>query len=106
VYPKPKKGSGTAARRARKRKLKEHRDLVNAHVLERDSYRCKHKGCSAPAVHGHHVFGRGGSPEHKFEQPESRLSLCNDCHYDVHHIGNITREDLIKDLKRVLNDTR
>lgn len=104
LFPKPGRGSGTRERRARKQRLVKHRQKVNLQVLERDSYKCKREGCGNPAIHGHHVFGRGGSPEHDFEQPEKRLSLCNDCHYSVHHgaHGDITRADLILDLERVL----
>jgi len=102
LFPKPKKGSGTAARRARKKKLDKFRVFVNKVVLERDSYKCQREGCGAPAVHAHHVYGRGNSREHEFEQPKSRLSLCEKHHREHHHIGGITRADLIKDLERAL----
>lgn len=114
MFPKPKKGSGTAARRARKRRLDKHRDIVNDQVCERDGKRCQ---CSCPPSgetrggicgqytdHAHHVFGRAGNPDHSFEQAESRLCLCNDCHYNHHHVGDISREDLIRDLERVLGE--
>lgn len=103
-FPKPKKGSGKAARRARKKKLDKHRDLTNRQVLERDGYVCQH--CGASAIHGHHVMGRGNSPEHEFESCEKRLSLCNECHYNHHHIGEITRIELIRDLERVLENAK
>lgn len=104
LFPKPKKGSGTAARRARKQRLNKHRKKVNLQALERDGYKCQREGCGAPAGPTHHVFGRGNSPEHPNEQVNTRISLCPDCHYSVHHgaHGDITRADLIKDLERVL----
>lgn len=98
MFPKPTKGSGTAGRRARKKKLEEHGKKVNLQVLERDSYICQH--CGDPANHAHHLMGRGNSPEHAFEQPELRLSLCDSCHDAFHARGTISREDLIKDLER------
>lgn len=107
MFPKPKKGSGKAARRRRKEKLAAHRDRVNECVCERDANKCQYsnnegKVCGQYSDHAHHVYGRANSPEHKFEQAESRLLLCNDCHYNHHHIGDISRDDLLKDLKRVL----
>lgn len=99
MFPKPTKGSGKAARLRRKKGLEEHREETNLLRLKHDRYICQH--CGGIAVHAHHVYGRGNSPEHKFESVDSRLSLCNDCHYAVHHGGElrITREDLIADLK-------
>ncbi len=100
LFPKPAKGSGTAGRRARKKRLDEYRKKVNLQVLERDGYICAH--CGAAAVHAHHVFGRAGSVEHEFEQPESRLSLDADCHRKFHHTAEISKEELEKDLERAL----
>lgn len=100
MFPKPTRGSGSRARRARKKKLNEHRKKVNLQVLERDGCLCQH--CFALGVHAHHLYGRGNSPEHEFESCEKRLSLCDPCHDAVHHRGTITREDLIKDLERAL----
>lgn len=102
MFPKPAKGSGAVARRARKRRLNAHRKKVNEIVLSRDSHICVH--CGAPANHAHHLMGRGNSPEHEFEQPEKRLSLCPICHDAVHARGTLTREELVKDLERVLGE--
>lgn len=104
MFPKPKKGSGTAARRARKKKLDEHRKKVNREVLERDSYICAH--CGNPGTHGHHVFGRGRSIDDWREAVSSRLTLCPICHDAVHHRGTITREELVEDLERVLEEAK
>lgn len=100
MFPKPRPGSSTRERRARKKRLDEHRKKVNLQVLKRDSFVCQH--CGAAAVHAHHVFGRAGSVEHEFEQPESRLSLDADCHRKFHHTAEISKEELIADLKRAL----
>ena len=100
MFPKPRRGSDAAARRARRQRLAKHRKLTNLQVLERDSFVCQH--CGAAAVHAHHVFGRAGSVEHEFEQPESRLSLDAECHRKFHHAAEISKEELIADLKRAL----
>lgn len=102
LFPKPAKGSGTAARRARKRKLDEHRKKVNLRVLERDGYICQREGCGAPSGPTHHVFGRSGNIESWVEKSESRLSLCHSCHRKFHHTAEISKEELIADLKRAL----
>ena len=103
MFPKPRRGSAAAARRARRQRLKKHRDRVKLEVLERDGYTCQHEGCEAPSGPPHHIYGRGNSPDHPYEQADAILSLCPDCHHDVTHIGNITRDDIIKDLERVLS---
>lgn len=107
MFPKPKKGSGKAARRRRKQKLVAHRKKVNDEVCERDGYQCQYsnkegKICGQYSDHAHHVFGRGNSPEHKYEQPESRILLCDSHHYALHHQGTITRAEIIRNLERVL----
>lgn len=102
LFPKPAKGSGAAARRARKKKLDVHRKKVNLQVLERDGHVCRRAGCGAPAVHAHHVFSRSGNIDSWMEKSESRLSLCADCHRKFHHTAEISKEELIIDLKRAL----
>ena len=102
LFPKPQKGSGAAARRARRQKLKKHRDKVKLGVLERDSYICQHEGCGAPSGPPHHIYGRGSNPDHPYEQVDAMLSLCPDCHRKFHHTAEISKEELMADLKRAL----
>lgn len=102
MFPKPLKGSAKKAKRKRKRELDNFRRQVNIQVLEMDQFTCQHQHCGKPACHAHHVWGRGGEIDSWREQPESRISLCNDCHYAVHHGGELTRDDIIEDLSRAI----
>lgn len=97
MFPKPKKGSGTAARRARKKKLDEYRRLVDRFCLEADGYVCQI--CGVQACHAHHCFGRGRDVDNWREQPDSRLSNCNSCHDKFHARGTISKEEMIAALE-------
>jgi len=96
MFPKPTKGSGKAARKRRKQKLNEHRSLVNRFCLEADLFICQH--CGDPAIHAHHVERRGRIDSFR-ESPDSRLSLCNDCHYRFESEGIISKAELVADLE-------
>ena len=95
MFPKPRKGSGTAARRNRKKKLDEYRRLVNRFCLEADGYVCQISGCGKPACHAHHVERRGRTIESWRESPNFRLSLCQDCHSGHEHRAEPDKEEML-----------
>lgn len=91
---KPPKGSHRAAKQKRKVELERWRISVNEWVLGADGYACQI--CGGVACHAHHVYGRGNSPDHEYEQPDARLSVCHTCHIAIHNaspnLQRITQE--------------
>lgn len=95
MFPKPAKGSGTAARRARKRKLDRYRHLVDRFCLEADGYICQMPDCGQSACHAHHVERRGRTIESWRESPDFRLPLCDDCHRGHEDRADPNKEEIL-----------
>lgn len=99
MFPKPEKGSGRSARKRRKKKLDEFRDLVNKFCLEADRYKCQIPDCGKPACHAHHCFRRGRTIHSWRERPNNRLSLCYSCHDRFENRGTISQEEMVAALE-------
>lgn len=101
MFPKPKLGSGTAARRSRKRRLEKHRAQINTQALARDKDLCQICGAGVPeGTSTHHVHGRSGKIDDFREQVESRLTLCSDCHVGHHDRADPTKDQILDALER------
>lgn len=77
---KPKKGSATKARRARKRAADAILARNAAIVRERDGHRCRVCG-SANELHVHHIRYRSQGGDHS---TSNLVTLCRWCHESVH----------------------
>lgn len=63
------------------------RELMES-VVERDNWTCQNPNCNSghPIDPPHHIKyrGQGGS-----DVEENLITLCTQCHYRIHHVGDL-----------------